>query len=213
MASDADAASTGAHSARARRNRRPKVTLDESETARLRLAAKARGMKPAAFMRNAVLAAITATEEGAQADTPEEFAPAVPAPAPPSMSSLLATAKDPSATVRKKVFLTPDENKLLAKEAKLAVLLQQDYMRLAVVAALTQVPPPKRKAVMSRNDLAHEIAMVAFQIKKAGTNLNQLAKQANNGLVPITRSEVLYFMNTHQRVLTLTTAALEKVLA
>lgn len=66
---------------------------------------------------------------------------------------------------------------------------------------------------MSRNDLAHEIAMVAFQIKKAGTNLNQLAKQANNGLVPITRSEVLYFMNTHQRVLTLTTAALEKVLA
>jgi len=173
----------------------------------------ARGMKPAAFMRNAVLAAIKATEEGAQADTPEEFAPAVPAPAPPSMSSLVTTAKDPSATVRKKVFLTPDENKRLAKEAKLAMLLQQDYMRLAVVAALMQVPPPKRKAVMSRNDLAHEIAMVAFQIKKAGTNLNQLAKQANNGLVPITRSEVLYFMNTHQRVLTLTTAALEKVLA
>ena len=55
--------------------------------------------------------------------------------------------------------------------------------------------------------------MIAFQLKKVGTNLNQLAKQANSGLAPITRNEVVYFMNTHQRILTLSVAALEKVLA
>ncbi len=86
-------------------------------------------------------------------------------------------------------------------------------MRLAVVAALTQAPPPKRKAAVSKNELAHEISMIAFQLKKIGTNLNQMSKQANTGLVPITEREIHYFLNMHQRVLTMSSAALEKVLA
>lgn len=204
MPMDADAAAAGAHAARARLNRRPKITLDDADAARLRLAAKARGLKPAVFMRQAVLAAIAASE------APPD---GLPHPGKPVAFVAKPVAKDPAATVRKKLFLTPQENAQLAKEAKLAALLQQDYMRLSVVAAMTQTPPPKRKAAVSRNDLAHGVAMLAFQIKKAGNNLNQLAKQANNGLVPITRNEVLHFMEMHQRVLTLTTATLEKVLA
>lgn len=202
MGSDATTTAAGARSARDRLNKRPKVTLDETDATRLRLAAKARGVKPAHFMRQAILEAIKATEATQQPTNPNAKPPAI-----------TATAKDPAATVHKKLFLTPDENALLQKETKAAGLLQQDYMRLSVVAALTNAVPPKRKNAVSKNELAHEISMIAFQLKKIGTNLNQMAKQANTGLVPITRAEVMYFMNLHQRVLTLSVASLEKVLA
>lgn len=159
-------------------------------------------MKPAHFMRAAVLEAIKATE-----------AQAAPQPATAPLKPVIAEPKDEAATVRKKLLLTKDENALLVKESKAAALQQQDYMRLSVVAALTNAALPKRKATVSRNELAHEISMIAFQLKKIGANLNQLAKQANTGLVPITRNEIMYFMNMHQRVLTLSVASLEKVLA
>ncbi len=204
MKSDAADTLAGARAARAKLNRRPKITLDDEETDAVRLAAKARGMKPAVFMREAVLAALTKTQEGDQAT-------ATPAAKPPA--KLTADPGDKDATVRKKLFLTPAENTLLEKEAKAAKLLQKDYLRLCVVAAMTQAPPPKRKAVVSKNELAHEISMIAFQLKKLGNNLNQMAKQANTGLVPITEREIYYFLNMHQRVLTMSSAALEKVLA
>ena len=43
-----------------------------------------------------------------------------------------------------------------------------------------------------------EVHQLAMQIKKLGTNLNQLAKQANTGMVPISREEILYILNQHQ---------------
>lgn len=195
MTTDTAANAAAAPSARSKLNRRPKISLHADDAARLRLAARKRSLKPAVFMRQAILDAIKACE----GQTPS---------APPP-----AEATPSTATVRKKLFLSAEENTLLAREAKAAGLLQQDYVRLAVIAALTQAPPPKRKANASRNDLAHEIGLVAFQLKKTGTNLNQLAKQANTGLVPITRSEMIYLMNYHQRLLTACSAALEKVLA
>lgn len=201
MASDAASIAAGAHAARARLNKRPKISLNDFESARLKAAAKARNMKPAQFMRMAILEAITASEQRTGAMAPAQ-----------SAAHLPAVASD-TPTVRKKLFVTADENSLLVKEAKAAGLLQQDYMRQSVVAAMTNATPPKRKAVVSKNELAHEISMIAFQLKKIGTNINQLSKQANTGLVPITRSEILYFMNMHQRVLTLSVASLEKVLA
>ncbi len=205
MTSDTAATAAGARSARAKHNRRPKITLDDDEATALRLAAKAHGVKPAVFMRNAVLAAIKASQVGAH--TP--MAPATKT----SPAKLHAEPGDVAATVRKKLFLTPAENMLLEKEAKAAKLLQKDYLRLSVVSAMTQTPPPKRKHVVSKNELTHEISMIAFQLKKIGINLNQMAKQANTGLVPITEREIYYFLNMHQRVLTMSSAALEKVLA
>lgn len=203
MKSDNADTQAGARAARAKLNRRPKITLDNDEIAAIRLAAKARGVKPAVFMRDAVLAAIKANEKAPP--------PASPA-AGPSQPNLKAEPGDVAATVRKKLFLTPAENTLLKKETRAARLLERDYLRLSVVAAMTQAPPPKRKAVVSKNDLAHEISMIAFQLKKIGNNLNQMAKQANTGLVPITEKEIYYFLSLHQRVLTMSSAALEKVL-
>lgn len=201
MVSDTADTQAGARAARATHNRRPKITLNDAESTALRVAAKARGVKPAEFMRDAVLAAIKAAQ-----------APVAPAATMPP-AKLRAEPGDEGATVRKKLFLTPPENTLLEKEAKNAQLLQKDYLRLAVVAALTQAPPPRRKAVMGKSELAHEISMIAYQLKKIGNNLNQMAKQANTGLVPITEREIYYFLNMHQRVLTMSSAALEKVLA
>lgn len=203
MTSDTAATAAGARAARAEHNRRPKITLDDDEATALRLAAKACGKKPAVFMRDAVLAAIKASQEGAHAPPTTTTSPA----------KLQAEPGDATATVRKKLFLTPAENSLLEKEAKAAKLLQKDYLRLSVVAAMTQAPPPRRRHVVSKNELAHEISMIAFQLKKIGNNLNQMAKQANTGLVPITEREIYYFLNMHQRILTMSSAALEKVLA
>lgn len=59
-------------------------------------------------------------------------------------------------------------------------------------------PLPKR----SRNHAAMlqlaEVHHLAMQIKKLGTNVNQLAKQANTGMVPVSREEILYILNQHQ---------------
>jgi hypothetical protein len=52
-----------------------------------------------------------------------------------------------------------------------------------------------------------------MQIKKLGTNINQLARQANAGMVPISRAEVIYMLNQHQVVMSKAIAALERALA
>ena len=56
----------------------------------------------------------------------------------------------------------------------------------------------------------HDLAM---QIKKLGTNVNQIAKQANTGMVPITRGELQYVLNNHQLAFSQIVAAMEKLLA
>lgn len=213
MSSTADAPAVAARSARGRNDRRPKFTLDETDAERLAKAAKAKGIKRAVFVREAVLAALKASETGADAvkDAPQNSASVHAALQP--FAALAAKPKDPNATVPKKLFLTPEESALLHKETRLAQMQQRDYLRLSVVAALVNAAPPKRKASISRSDLAHEISLISFQLKKLGTNLNQLAKQANHGLVPITDAEIRYFNNYHQRVMTLATTALERVLA
>lgn len=179
-----------------RHNRRKKIQFADHDAARLRLAARSLGLDEAAFMRRAVLRDVNAWEATATAPPMQKAAQAV-EPAP----------------LRKKLFLSKQENELLKAAAKAAGLQQKDYMRAAVVAALTNTPPPRRKLNQERDRLANDISTLGFQLKKLGTNLNQLAKQANTGLVPVTDAEIRYFQNMHQRLMTMIAAALEKVLA
>jgi hypothetical protein len=58
-----------------------------------------------------------------------------------------------------------------------------------------------------------ELHALAMQVKRLGTNVNQMAKQANSGMVPITRPEVIYILNQHQLLMSQATAAVEKMLA
>jgi hypothetical protein len=69
---------------------------------------------------------------------------------------------------------------------------------------------PKRKRNRDTDKLADEVHALAMQVKKLGTNVNQLAKQANIGLVPISRAELQYVLNQQQQLLSAAAAYLEK---
>jgi hypothetical protein len=55
--------------------------------------------------------------------------------------------------------------------------------------------------------------MVGVHLRKVGVNINQLAKQANAGMVPISRQEAVNMMTELQLIMTLARAALERSLA
>lgn len=114
---------------------------------------------------------------------------------------------------RKKVPFTDSEVVRLREEAKAAGMTEAKYMRQAVLACWGETPKPKRRACHDDLKLTHNIGLLAFQVKKLGTNVNQLAKQANTGLVPVSRAEVQYLLNQHQMLLTRAIAAIEAVLA
>lgn len=115
---------------------------------------------------------------------------------------------------RFKTYFTVAEQARLDALAKVHGLSRSEYVRMVVLAAAGDVPPPKKKTRATTHDeLLHSLSLVAFQVKKVGTNINQLAKKANEGVVPIHRAEVQYFENQLQVVLAKATAAVEAMLA
>lgn len=180
---------------RARMNRRQKVAFTDDELARLRLAAKGAGIKASQFIHRAVVSQLS--ESGAK---------------PGASTGAPVPLSDAQAHLKRKFRLTPDDAERLRSAAKAAGLHQHEYVRSAVMASITGVPGPRPKKTAATNHLAVEIARLAFQVGKLGNNVNQLARQANTGLVPLTRAEIEYFNNMQQRLLTLATAAIEKVL-
>ena len=115
---------------------------------------------------------------------------------------------------RVKAAFTHAEALDLADKAKACGLTQAKYLRaLALAAAGDNTKAPKRKRSIQTNKLSHDVHLLGMQVKKLGTNINQLAKQANTGLVPLTRAEVQYMLNRHQVVLSAALAYLERALA
>jgi len=110
-----------------------------------------------------------------------------------------------------KLSLTDAEHTRLADEAKACGMTQAKYMRQAVTAMWNQTPKPKRKPGRDVQELTHALSLMAFQVKKLGTNVNQLAHQANAGMVPITEPEIRYVLNQHQLLMSAIIAAVEKV--
>jgi len=88
------------------------------------------------------------------------------------------------------------------------------YVRAAVLVDMDNVPDkptlPKKPHVHAALLELSEIHSLAMQIKKLGTNVNQIAKQANAGMVPVKRSEVVYMLNQHQLIMSQAVATLEK---
>jgi hypothetical protein len=83
-------------------------------------------------------------------------------------------------------------------------------------AGINAATPLIRRRNLKRQQLdtlAHEVNMVGVQLRKVGVNLNQLAKQANAGMVPISRQEAVTVMTELQLIMTLARAALERSLA
>jgi hypothetical protein len=107
-----------------------------------------------------------------------------------------------------------DAELLRVKEkAKAAGRTQAKFMRDAVLAAMGDAQPPKPKRTAVRDALAAELARANWLLSNLSKNVNQLARQANSGMVQVRRAEVDYLLNQHQVVLSKTTAAMERLLA
>lgn len=104
------------------------------------------------------------------------------------------------------------------EKAVAAGLSDARYLRQLIEAdagAGVSTPTLKRRQLQQAqaDALAHEINQVGLQLRKVGVNVNQLAKQANAGLVPISRTEAIHMMTEIELALSRTLAALERVLA
>ncbi len=119
--------------------------------------------------------------------------------------------KSPVGRRRKKVGFRPDEEALLQAAANAAGLTECAYMHAAILAAVGLASPPKPTKNSGRHAMAQELSRLAYQWKKLGNNVNQLAHQANAGMVPIRRVEVDYVLNQHQLLFSECKALMEKV--
>jgi Bacterial mobilisation protein (MobC) len=114
-----------------------------------------------------------------------------------------------------KTRLTEDQATALAELAKSCQMTRARYVRQLIEGALSgavQYPKPRRRGLRDREHLARAINALGLQAKKLGNNVNQLARQANTGLVPVKRSEIVYTLNQLQLLTSAARTALERVL-
>lgn len=115
---------------------------------------------------------------------------------------------------RKKVSVPPALDQKIKQRAKDCGMPESKWMRGVLEVAVGDAGKlPARKRVKDADRLAHDINQVGVQLRRLGTNINQLAKQANAGLVAVTRAEVQYLLNQHQVVLSAAKALLERAAA
>jgi hypothetical protein len=114
---------------------------------------------------------------------------------------------------RLKVPFTDEEAARLKAKAQEAGMTDAKYMRQAVLAAMGEAEKPKQKKGAAIHLMIHLLSVLIIQMKKLGTNINQLAHQANAGMVPVSRAETQYMLNAHQILLSKATAAVESLLA
>jgi len=114
---------------------------------------------------------------------------------------------------RVKVQLTVDQRSALEQKADAAGMTLAGYMRDCALASLggaraPKVPTAKRKR--QQQLVFAEIHELTMQLRKVGTNLNQLAHQANAGIVPIRRDEMVYLISRIQVVMSEASAVMER---
>ena len=118
---------------------------------------------------------------------------------------------------RIKVQFTDAQAEALAQQADATGQTVAGYIRGTVLATLAEHAEKGGRPRSARHHAAllqlAEIHALAMQIKKLGPNINQIARQSNAGMVPITRAEVIYMLNQHQVVMSKAIAALERALA
>lgn len=110
---------------------------------------------------------------------------------------------------REKVTLPADLRSKLEAKARQRGMKKARFIRHAIEVAVGSARPHSTQI----DQLVHLMDRLAVQIKKLGTNINQLARQANTGMVPLGRGELQYVLNQHQLLLAEAKAAFEKVLA
>jgi hypothetical protein len=114
---------------------------------------------------------------------------------------------------RIRVQLTAAQAERLVRLAADAGVSQSEYMRKLLDSAAcgsTKVPKTRRESgTMLQLVEIHELAM---QVKKLGANVNQLARQANTGLVPLRREEIQAMLAHHEQLMLQAIAYVERAL-
>lgn len=114
---------------------------------------------------------------------------------------------------RERATFTPEERLVLESNAAACGMTKARYIHDVVVASWTSAPPPRPKRGTDKSKLVAELNVLAWQIGKLGTNVNQLAKQANTGMVQVSRAEIQYLLNQQQVLMSKVSGAVEAVLA
>ena len=184
---------------RRQRDPRPRPSFHAHELVRLGLEAQACRLTPTRYIRAALIAMW-----GGPAPVRVVHLPHRPALVPADAGPLLRGPK---------VVLSKPELARLAKDAADSGMPQARYMHAAVLGLWGEGKKPKKLPSRVNDATVHQLSALAFQLKKIGTNVNQIAKQANTALVPVSRAEVQYVLNQHQLAMSRLAAAVEKLLA
>lgn len=115
-------------------------------------------------------------------------------------------------TNRVRSYMTDDELKAFKALCTAHGSTEAQMVRTLVMAAVAGQKPPAPKPEKSRqvDELIAGINGLHIQLRKVGTNLNQIAHQANSGMVPVSRNEILaVFLTVQKAAAAVQTAALK----
>lgn len=104
-------------------------------------------------------------------------------------------------TNRVRSYMTDDELQAFKALCATHGTTEAQMLRSLVMAAVAGQKPPAPRPEKARqvDELIAGINGLHIQLRKVGTNLNQIARQANTGLVPVSRNEILAVFHTVQQ--------------
>lgn len=115
--------------------------------------------------------------------------------------------------MRRRVLFADAELEGVRQAAAAAGLTDAQFIHRAVLAAAGVMALPSPKRSLANDKLLAEVQTLAWELSKHGANLNQLAKQANTGMVQV-NAQVMHYAITQQHLLYSKAAAtLERLLA
>jgi hypothetical protein len=114
---------------------------------------------------------------------------------------------------RIRVQLSAAQAARLAELAAETGVSQSEYMRTLLDSASgASAKPPKARRQSGTMLQLVEIHELAMQVRKLGTNINQLAHQANLGMVPLRRDEVVAMLAAHEQLMLRAISFVERTL-
>lgn len=122
---------------------------------------------------------------------------------------------DPSTRRSKRVQVgfTGEEKAWLKARAKEAGLEVSVYVHALVMAERGKDAPPRPRKFRVADEVLDAVNRTYLQLRKIGGNINQLAHQANAGMVAVTRSEAVYLINAVQTAVSDVKGTMEKLTA
>lgn len=115
-------------------------------------------------------------------------------------------------TNRVRSYMTDDELAAFKALCAAHATTEAQMVRTLVMAAVAGQKPPAPRPEKARqvDELIAGINGLHIHLRKIGTNLNQIARQANTGLVPVSRDEILaVFQIVQKAAAAVQTAALK----